>query len=74
MPTKTQTLQRQIENQRNYIFTYAGSDNPEEVLRVVRFILRTPEAENIVEHAKKIMARLNKQKVEFLDRKKKLNK
>lgn len=56
---------------KKYIDSYDPNEtsNLERVLRTVRYILRTPEYADIVEHSKKIMAQLNKQKTNFLAKK-----
>lgn len=61
-----------IEKQKQkYIDDYDpnSNNNLNQTLRTVRYILRTPEGVDIVEHSKKIMAKLNKQKTDFLSKK-----
>lgn len=48
---------------RRYIREHRGSNDPSVLLRVVRFILRTPEGADVVAQAEKIMKRVIKSKL-----------
>lgn len=51
---------KELSLQRRYIRRYRGNDNPVITLRVIRYILRTPEGFNVVDQAEKIMKRIVK--------------
>lgn len=53
-------LKKQRKFQKKYIILNQGSRDPIILLRVIRFILRTPEGGDIVTQANKIMARIIK--------------
>ena len=48
---------------KEYIKENLNSNDPEKILRCVRYILRTPQGENILKHAEKIMARIVKKEL-----------
>lgn len=61
-----ETLNREfIQEQRDEYINTAGN-TPEEILRKVRYIIKTPEAVNILDHVKKIMNRISKKELNTL--------
>jgi hypothetical protein len=66
MITKPEQVKREkdlLPQRRKYIRENRNKNDPAILLRVVRYILRTPEGQDVVEQAEKIMQRVNKSKL-----------